>query len=73
MQHSRIKQLDVDFHFIREQVQRKDIMVQYIPTEDQVVDEFTKGLHGPVLVKHCNYFELGAPADIEMGCLPYKN
>ncbi|XP_016652444.1 PREDICTED: uncharacterized mitochondrial protein AtMg00810-like [Prunus mume] len=29
--HSRIKHLDVDFHFIRERVQNKDLLVQYVP------------------------------------------
>ncbi|CAL9022062.1 unnamed protein product, partial [Prunus brigantina] len=29
--HSRIKHLDVDFHFIRERVQSKDLIVQYVP------------------------------------------
>lgn len=32
--HTRIKHLDTDFHFIREKVQKKDLMVQYISTED---------------------------------------
>ncbi|KAI5319018.1 hypothetical protein L3X38_038726 [Prunus dulcis] len=33
--HSRIKHLDIDFHFVRERVQKKDLFVQYIPTEEQ--------------------------------------
>ncbi|BBH08832.1 hypothetical protein Prudu_021148 [Prunus dulcis] len=41
--HSRIKHLDIDFHFVREKVQRKDLIVQYIPTEEQIADVFTKG------------------------------
>ncbi|CAL9003690.1 unnamed protein product, partial [Prunus brigantina] len=32
--HSRIKHLDVDFHFVRERVQRKDFLVHYIPTDE---------------------------------------
>ncbi|BBG96882.1 hypothetical protein Prudu_005830, partial [Prunus dulcis] len=40
--HSRIKHLDIDFHFVREKVQRKDLIVQYIPTEEQIADVFTK-------------------------------
>ncbi|CAL8117591.1 unnamed protein product [Prunus armeniaca] len=67
--HSRIKHLDIDFHFIRERVQHKDFHVQYIPTDDQVVDVFTKGLHGPVFSKHCLNLRLGRPAEIEGGCL----
>ncbi|XP_020412069.1 uncharacterized protein LOC109947077 [Prunus persica] len=43
--HSRIKHLDTDFHFVRERVQRGDIHVQYVPTQEQVADVLTKGLH----------------------------
>ncbi|CAL2280003.1 unnamed protein product [Prunus armeniaca] len=32
--HSRIKHLDVDFHFVQERVQRKDFLVHYIPTDE---------------------------------------
>ncbi|KAI5348760.1 hypothetical protein L3X38_001647 [Prunus dulcis] len=63
--HSRIKHLDIDFHFIQERVQSKDFHVQYIPTDDQVADVFTKGLHGPVFSKHCINLRLGRPAEIE--------
>ncbi|XP_021805278.1 uncharacterized protein LOC110749474 [Prunus avium] len=35
-------QLDIDFHFIREKVQRKDLIVQYIPTEEQLADVLPK-------------------------------
>ncbi|CAL2249145.1 unnamed protein product [Prunus armeniaca] len=57
--HSRIKHLDVDFHFVREHVQRKDFLVQHIPTDDQVADVLTKRLHSPVFVKHCTNLSLG--------------
>ncbi|BBH09514.1 hypothetical protein Prudu_022027 [Prunus dulcis] len=36
--HSRIKHLDIDFHFVRERVQKKDLFVQYIPTEEQIIN-----------------------------------
>ncbi|KAL6291909.1 hypothetical protein ACE6H2_000051 [Prunus campanulata] len=68
--HSRIKHLDVDFHFVRERVQRKDFLVQYIPTDDQIADVLTKGLHSPVFVKHCTNLSLGTLTEIEGGCLP---
>ncbi|BBN69152.1 hypothetical protein Prudu_778S000100 [Prunus dulcis] len=54
-----IKHLDIDFHFIRERVQHKDFHVQ----------QFTKGLHGPIFSKHCINLRLGHPAEIEGGCL----
>lgn len=31
--HSRIKHMDIDFHFVRIKVQTKDLLVQYIPAE----------------------------------------
>ncbi|KAM2258629.1 hypothetical protein ACFX1S_003699 [Malus domestica] len=39
--HSKIKHLDTDYHFVREKVQRGDLIVQYIPAADQVADVFT--------------------------------
>ncbi|CAL2272428.1 unnamed protein product [Prunus armeniaca] len=59
--YSPIKHLVIDFHFVREWVQRKDILVQYIPTDEQVADVFTKGLHTPVFSKHCTNLRLGNP------------
>ncbi|CAL2270482.1 unnamed protein product [Prunus armeniaca] len=57
--HSRIKHLDTDFHFVRERVQRGDIHVQYVPTQEQVADVLTKGLYNPVLLQHCSNLKLG--------------
>ncbi|XP_068304241.1 uncharacterized protein [Pyrus communis] len=34
--HSKIKHLDTDYHFVREKVQKGDLMVHYIPTDDQM-------------------------------------
>ena len=47
VQHSQIKHLEANVHFVQEHVQKGDLVVQYIPTQDQVADVFTKGLHGP--------------------------
>ncbi|KAI5327629.1 hypothetical protein L3X38_027025 [Prunus dulcis] len=63
--HSRIKHLDIDFHFVRERVQKKDLFVQYIPTEEQVADIFTKGLHGPIFLRHCRTLQLSSSAGFE--------
>ncbi|CAL8996514.1 unnamed protein product, partial [Prunus brigantina] len=59
--HSRIKHLDTDFHFVRERVQRNDLIVQYVPTQEQVADVFTKGLHSPIFLSHCISMRLGNP------------
>ncbi|CAL8159727.1 unnamed protein product [Prunus armeniaca] len=63
--HSRIKHLDIDFHFVRERVQKKDLIMQYIPTEEQVADIFTKELHGPIFLRHCRNLQLSSSAGFE--------
>ncbi|XP_016649740.1 PREDICTED: uncharacterized protein LOC107881145 [Prunus mume] len=66
--HSRIKHLELDFHFIRERVQRHDLVVRYVNTEDQVADIFTKGLHSPLFLKHSHNLSVGpATTAIEGG------
>jgi hypothetical protein len=42
--HARTKHIEVDFHFIRERVLRKDLQVKFVSTLDQLADIFTKGL-----------------------------
>jgi hypothetical protein len=42
--HARTKHIEVDFHFIRERVLRKDLQVKFVSTMDQLADIFTKGL-----------------------------
>ncbi|CAL2260817.1 unnamed protein product [Prunus armeniaca] len=56
--HSWIKHLDIDFHFVREQLQKKDLLVQYVSTDEQLADVFTKGLHGPIFSQHCAHLRL---------------
>ncbi|XP_034200148.1 uncharacterized mitochondrial protein AtMg00810-like [Prunus dulcis] len=66
--HSLIKHLELDFHYIRERIQRRDLVVKYVQTEEQIADIFTKGLHSPLFVKHCHDLSLGlSPAAIEGG------
>jgi hypothetical protein len=45
--HARTKHVEVDFHFIRERVLRKDLQVKFISTTNQLADIFTKGLSSP--------------------------
>lgn len=44
IQHSRTKHIDVQHHFIRELVEAKTIFLEYVATEDQLVDILTKAL-----------------------------
>ena len=42
--HARTKHIEVDYHFVREKVLNRDILIKFISTSDQVADIFTKGL-----------------------------
>jgi len=42
--HKRTKHIDVHFHFIREKVNEKEIKVEFVPSENQRADIFTKAL-----------------------------
>lgn len=43
-EHRRMKHLDVKYHFVRDLVMRKSIVVKYIPSNEQREDILTKGL-----------------------------
>uniref|UniRef100_A0A2N9FWE2 Integrase catalytic domain-containing protein n=1 Tax=Fagus sylvatica TaxID=28930 RepID=A0A2N9FWE2_FAGSY len=42
--HARTKHIEVDFHFVQERVLRKDLVVKFFSTVDQLADIFTKSL-----------------------------
>jgi hypothetical protein len=42
--HARAKHIEIDFHFVRERVLKKQLEVRFIPSKDQVADGFTKPL-----------------------------
>ena len=42
--HDRSKHIDTRFHFIRDSISRKEVHVEYVKTEDQIADIFTKPL-----------------------------
>jgi len=42
--HARTKHIEIDFHFVRERVARRQLEIRFVPTEDQVADGFTKAL-----------------------------
>ena len=44
IQHSRSKHIDIKHHFIRDHVQKGDIKLSFVNTEDQIADVFTKPL-----------------------------
>jgi hypothetical protein len=44
MFHARTKHIEVDYHFVRERVSRKLLKIDFVPSRDQVADDFTKAL-----------------------------
>ena len=44
VQHDRTKHVEVDRHFIKEKVEEGTICMPYVPTKEQIVDTFIKGL-----------------------------
>ena len=42
--HTQTKYIDIKYHYVRENIMKKDIQLKYCPTENQVVDIWTKGL-----------------------------
>ena len=44
VQHSKTKHIEIRYHFIRDLVERKIVCLEYIPTEHQNADIFTKPL-----------------------------
>ena len=49
--HERTKHIDVRFHFIREQIKKQVVRVEYVKTNDQAADIFTKALSKPLFEK----------------------
>ena len=42
--HSKIKHIAIKYHFVRELVQDKEIILEYVHTKEQISDIFTKPL-----------------------------
>jgi hypothetical protein len=42
--HARTNHIEVDYHFVREQVTRKQLNIRFISTKDQFADGFTKSM-----------------------------
>ena len=40
--HAHSKHIEIDLHFVRNKVLRKELLIQYVPSTDQLADVFTK-------------------------------
>ena len=47
--HPRVKHIDIRFHFIREQIEWKALILDYVSTHEQIADIFTNRWPNPVL------------------------
>ncbi|GJY98621.1 putative RNA-directed DNA polymerase, partial [Tanacetum coccineum] len=45
--HARIKHVEIDYHFVRQKIDQRDLRVQHISTHDQIANIFTKLLPTP--------------------------
>lgn len=57
--YARTKHIEVDYHFVREQVAQKQLEIRFVSSKDQVADGFTKPLPVRQLQLFCNNLNLG--------------
>jgi len=63
--HEMTKHVEIDCHFILEKIVSGDIKTEFVNSNDQLVDIFTKPLQGPRIDYICNKlstYDLYAPA-----------
>jgi hypothetical protein len=58
------KHINVSYHWIREEMQKQAILPEYIPSEKNVSDIFTKGLHGPKHKELCKLLGMGPRTEL---------
>lgn len=49
--HTRVKHVDIKYHFLHEQVASWEINLRYINTKDNIADVFTKALRAPKFIR----------------------
>jgi hypothetical protein len=50
MFHARTKHVEIDYHFIREQIQNSKLFIQFLSSQDQIADIMTKPVITPRFV-----------------------
>jgi histone deacetylase 1/2 len=65
--HARTKHIEVDFHFVRERVAKKQLQIKFISSKDQVADIFTKPLPLPAFEACRRNLNLSESVEIEGG------
>jgi hypothetical protein len=64
--HARIKHIEIDYHFVKEQVARKQLNIRFISIKDQIEDEFTKLMLSQRLLEFQH--NLNLMVEIDGGC-----
>jgi hypothetical protein len=49
--HTRVKHIDINYHFLRERVQSKEVLLSYIRSKENIADIFTKPLEKYQFIK----------------------
>ena len=60
--HSKVKHIDVSYHFTREQVSEGAIKLVYCASKDNLADMFTKALNGKQLKEILKRCGVGPPS-----------
>ncbi|XP_024195747.1 uncharacterized mitochondrial protein AtMg00810-like [Rosa chinensis] len=66
--HSKLKHIEVDVHFTRNQVKAGSLKLQFVTSKDQLADLFTKGLCLPQHTYLCDSLMLLTSHQAEEGC-----
>ncbi|CAL1404706.1 unnamed protein product [Linum trigynum] len=59
--HNRSKHMEIEFHFVRDQVIKGQLHVHFLPAPDQLADVLTKPLPRQPFIKFCSKFRLSEP------------
>ena len=59
IQHSKSKHIEIHYHFIRDLVEEKVVCLEFIHTDNQKTDIFTKPLNGPRFESFCKTIGVG--------------
>ncbi|KAK9947389.1 hypothetical protein M0R45_003016 [Rubus argutus] len=69
--HSKLKHIEVDVHFTRNQVKAGTIRLQFVSSREQIADIFTKGLCSPQHSYLCHSLMIVPLHQAEEGCQQY--
>ncbi|HEV7738550.1 MAG TPA: Ty1/Copia family ribonuclease HI [Chlamydiales bacterium] len=60
MLHTRVKHIDINYHFLRERVQSKEVSLSYVRSKENIADIFTKPLEKHQFIKLRDYLGVKA-------------